>query len=96
MIDIPGYEGKYMINTDGEIYSNYLDRNMSTWLANGYPRIRLCKNGKVKNFFVHILVANTYIDNPENKPCINHINGIKSDNRAETRWASKAGPTIKD
>ena len=58
-------------------------------MPNGYMRIYLCNNRKQKNFYVHRLLALHFIPNPENKPCIDHINGIKHDNRLENlRWAT--------
>ena len=41
--------------------------------CNGYKRVALSKNKKVKFYYIHRLVAITYIDNPENKPFVNHI-----------------------
>jgi NUMOD4 motif-containing protein/DNA endonuclease I-like protein/HNH endonuclease len=49
----------------------------------GYCRVGLHKNGKMKIITVHKIVAIAFIENPENKRTINHINGNPSDNRVE-------------
>ena len=55
----------------------------------GYMVVSLCKNGKQKKVFVHRLLATAFIPNPENKRCIDHINGIRDDNRLENlRWVT--------
>ena len=41
-------------------------------IKNGYLQVKLSKNGKKKRCYVHRLVAQTFLPNPENKPCINH------------------------
>lgn len=97
---IPGYEGYYEVSTEGEIRS--LDRyvnNRNSFVVgrimhlsmgpSGYLQVGLCKNGKRKNFKVHKIVAKVFIPNPDNKPCVDHINTCRTDNRAcNLRWVS--------
>ena len=56
----------------------------------GYKRICLYNScGEDKKWFVHRLVAEAFIPNPENKPYIDHINTIRDDNRVENlRWVT--------
>lgn len=83
--DIPNYEGLYEISKEGVVYrkqETYINnlgnkcirkrRKISTRIVNGRVFITLCKNGKPKDHFVHRLLAETYIPNPNNYPMINH------------------------
>ena len=57
--------------------------------SDGYLGIRLYKDGKSKMFRVHRIVAEHFIPNPDNKPCIDHVNTIRTDNRVENlRWVT--------
>ena len=93
--DIKGYEGLYFVNDSGEIFSypKKTRKGIRKLLVNihkqGYSLIDLCKNGKIKKHLVHRLVAETFLDNFENKEQVNHINGIKNDNRVENlEWVT--------
>ena len=78
--DIEGYEGLYAISSQGRCWS-YKSRIFLNPINNkGYLRVRLYKNKKYKQHYVHRLVAKTFIPNPNNYLEINHKNEIKTDN----------------
>ena len=55
----------------------------------GYLIVSLCKNGTSKNFRINRLVAQAFIPNPNNYPCVNHIDGNKQNNYAENlEWVT--------
>ena len=78
------YEELYKVSNLGKILSlNYRNTGKPGLMnpgtdTNGYLRVGLRKNGEYKTCYVHRLVAQTFLPNPENKPCINHkIEGEK-------------------
>lgn len=100
--EIKGFDG-YYISSEGKVYSTLGqgNRHMGTYtdlqelnpryLPNGYARVYMKENetGKRKDRYIHRLVAEAFIPNPENKPCVNHINTNRSDNRVENlEWAT--------
>ena len=89
-----GYNGKYEIDMDGNVFSNVWDtkKKMKPFLnRKGYQLIRLYYNNKREMFKVHRLVAHHFIENddPINKIQVHHINQIKTDNRIENlEWVT--------
>jgi hypothetical protein len=99
--DIPNYTGIYQVSNLGRVRS--LDRLVyypkilkyrkrkgivltPKIITNGYLAVELCS----KAFLVHRLVANTFIENPQSLPDVNHKNGIKSNNwENNLEWVSK-------
>lgn len=88
--DIPGYEGLYQVSNLGSVYSARRKKRLSASTKNTYIIVCLSKDGKQKPFYIHRLVAEAFIPNPENKPQVNHISCDTHDNRAENlEWVTR-------
>lgn len=78
--DVQGYEGLYKVSSHGRIWNS--KRNRMRTLANnkGYKMVALSKNGFKISHAVHRLVAIAFVENPENKREVNHIDEDKTNN----------------
>ena len=89
MSAIEGYEN-YLIFEDGVIINTDTGKEMKPSIdKDGYKLNGLTKNNKTKTFKLHRLIALAFIPNIDNKPCVDHINRDRKDNRLENlRWVS--------
>lgn len=103
--DIHGYEGLYQISNLGNVKTLHYGQKVSNnhWKetssrllkqktsTSGYQRVELYKKDSRKCFYVHRLVAMAFLDNPENKPQINHKDGNKLNNCVDNlEWATSS------
>ena len=91
--DIPRFKGKLQASCFGKLrrlYNFRKPRILHTFFRKGYQHISLSYNGVKRNYSVHILIAETFIPNLNNKPELNHRNFNRSDNRiTNLEWCDK-------
>ena len=81
MKDIKGYEGLYAITPEGEVWSYKRKKFLKPYTSgNGYLKVGLFKDNEEKQYYVHRLLAEAYLPNPENLPQVDHIDNDKTHN----------------
>jgi len=91
-VDISGTNGKYRVSNFGNVYSVLNKRKLKKNVNNrGYERVTIDK----KQVSIHRIVCLHFLENKYNKKVVNHINGIKTDNRIENlEWVTSRENSI--
>ena len=89
-----GMHGIYYVSNLGRVKRD--GHILKPWInSNGYACLKLSDGNKVKRCTVHRLVAESFKPNPNRYKCVNHINGIKTDNRAvNLEWCTSSQNNI--
>jgi hypothetical protein len=88
--EIEGYEGLYKVSNKGNVKGVKRNKNLKMLKDScGYSKVNLCKDGKLRSFLVHRLVALAFLENTNNLPQINHIDEDKNNNKVDNlEWCT--------
>lgn len=103
---VVGYEGLYEISSFGRVkrlarvsvdsmgrVMTYKEKILTNYInkQTGYPCINLSKDGKVKSQNIHRLIAIAFIPNPNNLPCVNHVDEVRANSvLSNLEWCSRS------
>jgi len=88
---VKGFENNYEIDQDGNVFNLKTGRQkMPTLLPVGYYSLNLYINNVGHWRYIHRMVAEAYLENPDNKPEVNHIDGVKTNNTVSNlEWVTR-------
>jgi hypothetical protein len=88
-VTIEGFSN-YAVSNFGNISNTQTGKHLKTSDCKGTLKVTLCENGKSKQFYVHRLVALAFVENPENKDFVIHVDDNRTNNTATNlKWITK-------
>lgn len=88
--DIKGFEGLYQVSNMGRVRSLRKNIILKSRIARGYEGVTLCANNIHKDYYIHRMVANAFIPNPNNYPIVNHKDENKTNNCVDNlEWCTQ-------
>lgn len=85
---VDGYFG-YSVSNFGNVFNNKTNRKLKSFICGRYYAVTLYKDGLGKTYNIHKLVAIAFLENPKNKPCVDHIDNNKlNNNLSNLRYAT--------
>ena len=91
-VPVEGFSDRYLVSRNGEMWSVYTNKPIKLAKRGGYSSMQFYKQGIRKNCYIHVLMAKAFIPCPGPNMKVNHINGIKTDNRIENlEWRTSSG-----
>lgn len=88
--DIDGYEGLYKVSNKGRVYSHISNKVLKRYCSsNGYEHVNLTKNNNSRYLITHRLVAEAFVENEQNYPCVNHKDeDIRNNSADNLEWCT--------
>ena len=89
-IILDGEITRWSVNEEGQVRNDETGKFLKGTILHTYRYINFRWNGKQKNKSVHRLVAEAFLPNPDNLPCVHHIDGDRLNNRLDNlKWVSE-------
>lgn len=93
--EVVGYEGKYKVSEFGVVFSLRRNKVLKTCFSSGYPSLKLSDGKTITRIDIHTIVAAAFIGERPKGYCVNHIDGVKTNNHYSNLEYCTQGQNVK-